>query len=246
MICRFVIVPLSIAFLVAGGAAVSASAGASASAIRKAAPPVPPASQFSARVDNPWYPLKPGTIYTYRGVKDGQPARDVMTVTRRTRRIAGVNCVVIEDRLYLDGHLGERTTEWYSQDKQGNVWYFGEDTAELDAAGHITSAAGTWKAGFKGARPGVFMFARPVAGRSAQQEYFQGQAEDHFQVLNLHATAKVPYVSSTQAMLTKEWTPLEPGTVDHKLYVRGIGTVLEQTVKGGDERNALISVTHQR
>src|SRR5947199_10737052 len=107
---RCAIVSLSITVLIAGGGAVSALAGTSASATQ-AAPPAPPASEFSPRVDNPWYPLAPGTIYTYRGVKDGQPARDVMTVTHRTRRIAGVNCVVIEDRLYLGGHLGERTTE---------------------------------------------------------------------------------------------------------------------------------------
>jgi hypothetical protein len=243
---RCAIVSLSITVLITGGGAASALAGNSASVTQKAAPLLPPASEFSPRVDNPWYPLKPGTSYTYRGVKDGQPARDVMTVTHRTRRIGGVNCVVIEDRLYLSGHLGERTTEWYSQDRQGNVWYFGEDTAELDATGHITSTAGTWRAGIQGARPGVFMFAHPLVGHSAQQEYFKGQAADHFQVLSLHAVAKVPYISSAQAMLTKEWTPLEPGTIDHKLYVRGIGTVLEQTIKGGDERNALISVTHQR
>jgi hypothetical protein len=229
------------ACLTAGGIAVSALAGTT----RTTTATVPPASEFSARVDNPWYPLKPGTVYTYRGVKDGHPARDVMTVTHRTRRIAGVRCVVIEDRLYLSGHLGERTTEWYSQDRQGNVWYFGEDTAELDASGHITSTSGTWRAGVKGARPGIFMFAHPLVGRSAQQEYFKGQAEDHFRVLSLHASATVPYTASTQAMLTKEWTPLEPGTIDHKLYVRGIGTVLEQTIKGGNERNALTSVTHQ-
>ena len=87
------------------------------------------------------------------------------------------------------------------------------------------------------------MFAHPTVGRSAQQEFFKGEAEDHFQVLSLHATVHVLYRSSKQAMLTKEWTPLEPGTIDHKLYLRGVGTVLEQAVKGGSERAALVSVT---
>jgi hypothetical protein len=150
---------------------------------------------------------------------------------------------VIEDRLFLSGHLGEHTTEWYSQDKQGNVWYFGENTAELDKKGHITNTSGTWRAGVNGAKPGIFMFAHPKVGRSAQQEFYKGQAEDHFQVLSLRSPVSVPYISSKQALLTKEWTPLEPGTIDHKLYVRGIGTVLEQTVTGGNERAALISVT---
>jgi len=219
-----------------------ALAGGFASSARGAEPPVPRASDFSARVDNPWVPLKPGTTYTYRGEKDGQPSRDVLTVTRRIRMIDGVPCVVIEDRLYLRGHLGERTTEWYSQDRRGNVWYFGENTAEFDKAGHVTTTSGTWRAGVKGARPGIYMFAHPRVGQSAQQEFFKGQAEDHFQVVSLHASARVPFVSSRQALLTKEWTPLEPDTIDHKLYVRGIGTVLEQTVRGGSERAALVSI----
>ncbi len=205
--------------------------------------PMPAASEFSARVDNPWFPLSPGTTYSYRGIKDGAPTRDVLTVTHRTRTIAGVACVVVEDRLYLGGRLEERTTEWYSEDRQGNVWYLGEATAELDKSGQVTNTDGTWRAGVHGAKAGIFMFAKPHVGESARQEYYKGQAEDHFQVLSLHATVNVPFTSSTRAMLTKEWTPLEPGTIDHKLYVRGIGTVLEQTVEGGNERNTLISVT---
>jgi len=204
--------------------------------------PVPPASDFSARVDNPWYPLKPGTTYVYRGVKDGKPGRDVFTITHRTTTVNGVPCVVISDRLYLSGRLEERTTEWFSQDRQGNVWYFGESTAELDRKGHVKNTSGSWRAGVKGARPGIFMFAHPVVGQSAQQEFFKGEAEDHFRVLSLHATARSPYVSSKRALLTKEWTPLEPGTIDHKLFVRGIGMVLEHTVKGGDEHFELVSL----
>ena len=199
-------------------------------------------SGFSARVDNPWFPLKPGTTYVYRGVKDGQPSRDVVTVTHKTKTIAGAPCVVVEDRLYLRGRLEERTTDWYTQDKSGNVWYFGESTAELDKKGHVTSTEGTWQAGREGARPGIYMPAHPKVGQTGRQEYYKKHAEDHFQVVRLHANVRAPYVTSENALLTKEWTPLEPGVIDHKFYVRGIGTVLEQTVKGGDERNALVSV----
>ena len=189
-------------------------------------------------------PLKPGTTYVYRGVRDGQPSRDVMTVTHETRTVDGAPCVSVEDRLYLNGRLAERTTDWYTQDRAGNVWYFGENTAELDKQGHATSREGTWRAGVDDARPGIFMFSDPRVGRSARQEYFRGHAEDHFRVVGLDASVKVPYTSSKRALLTEEWTPLEPGVLDHKYYVRGIGTVLEQTVKGGDERNALVSVRH--
>jgi hypothetical protein len=200
---------------------------------------------FTARVDNPWFPLRPGTVYVYRGVKDGKPSRDVVTVTHRTKTIQGAPCVVVADRLYLSRRLEERTSDWYSQDRRGNVWYFGESTAELDAHGRVTTTEGSWEAGRDGARAGIYMPAHPVPGRFGRQEYYKGQAEDHFEVLSLRALVDVPFTSSRHALLTKEWTPLEPGVVDHKLYVRGIGTVLEQTVRGGDERNALVSVTHR-
>jgi hypothetical protein len=198
---------------------------------------------FSARVDNPWFPLKPGTRYVYRGIKDGEPSRDVVTVTHRTKTIQGAKCVVVEDRLYVRGRLHERTTDWYSQDRKGNVWYFGEATAELDRKGHVTSTEGTWQAGRDGAKAGIYMPAQPRVGQSGRQEYYRGHAEDHFQVVSLRAKASAPYITTKKALLTKEWTPLEPGVIDHKYYVRGIGTVLERTVKGGTERNALVSVT---
>jgi hypothetical protein len=199
------------------------------------------ASDFSAVVDNPWFPLKPGTRYVYTGVKDGEPSRDVVTVTHRTKRIDGVRCIVVQDRLYVRGHLGERTTDWYSQDKQGNVWYFGESTAELDKSGAVSSTAGTWTAGVRGARPGIYMPAHPRVGMSGRQEFLKGRAEDHFRVIGLFATIAAPNVKN--ALLTEEWTPLEPGVLDHKTYVRGIGTVLEQTERGGNERNELVSLT---
>jgi len=187
-------------------------------------------------------PVETGTTYVYHGVKDGQPSRDVLSVTHKTKTIAGAPCVVVEDRLYLRGRLHERTTDWYTQDKSGNVWYFGESTAELDKSGHVTSTEGTWQAGRNGAKAGIFMPADPTVGQSGRQEFYKGHAEDHFKVISLHANVQVPYVTSKNALLTEEWTPLEPGVIDHKYYVRGIGNVLERTVKGGDERNTLISV----
>jgi hypothetical protein len=206
------------------------------------ASPGPTPSRFVAGVTNPWFPLRPGTTWVYRGEKDGKTARDVVTVPGRTKLIAGVRCTVVWDRLYLRGKLEERTTDWYAQDKAGNVWYFGEDTAELDAQGRVTSREGTWRTGVHGARAGIYMPAHPRVGQRGRQEYYAGHADDHFQVLSLSARVRTPAASSRRALLTKEWTPLEPGTIDHKYYVRGIGTMLEQTVKGGSERNVLVSV----
>src|SRR6185503_655702 len=203
---------------------------------------MPPASDFRAHVTNEWFPLVTGTRYVYAGVKDGQPSRDIVAVGRATKTIARVPCVVVSDRLFIRGRLRERTSDWYSQDTHGNVWYFGEATAELDRQGRVTSTEGSWQAGRDGARPGIFMPADPKVGQSFQQEFYKGHAEDYFKVLSLHAAVKVPYTSSGRALLTREWTPLERGVIDHKFYVRGVGTVLEQTVRGGDERNELLSV----
>ena len=202
----------------------------------------PSPTQFASGATNPWFPLRPGTTWVYRGVKDGKVSRDVVHATGKTRRIAGVVCTAVSDRLYLRGRLEERTTDWYAQDKAGNVWYFGEATAELDVHGKVTTREGSWLAGVDGAVAGVFMPAHPRVGFSARQEYYKGHAEDHFRVLSLSAHVATPGASSSHAVLTKEWTPLEPGTIDHKYYVRGIGTVLEQTVKGGEERNTLLSI----
>jgi len=230
-------------FVAAGVALVSAQAFAAVggSTDPRGTPAMPPPSSFSAHVDNQWFPLAAGTRYVYSGTKDGKPARDVMTVTHSTRMIEGVPCVVVHDRLYLRGRLEERTTDWYTQDSRGNVWYFGENTAELDARGRVTSTEGTWTAGVDGAKPGIFMPAQPQLGRSGQQEYYKGHADDHYKVIGLFDT--VSPAGTKNALLTQETTPLEPGTVDHKLYVRGIGTVLEQTEKGANERNELVSVT---
>jgi hypothetical protein len=198
--------------------------------------------RFVTLVDNPWFPLAPGTTYVYRGVRDGKPSRDVVVVTHATRTILGVRATAVHDDLSLAGRLAERTTDWYAQDRAGNVWYLGEATAEIDRDGRVTSREGSWLAGVHGARAGIYMPAVPTIGATGRQEYLKGHAEDHFRVVALNAHVSTPEITSSRALLTEEWTPLEPGVLDHKFYVRGVGTVLEQTVKGGDERNALVSV----
>jgi len=221
-------------------ALLAAASGAAPAAALPSRHPDP--SEFVAHVDNPWFPLRPYTTSVYRGVKDGQPSRDVFRVTAKTKTIEGIRCTVVRDRLFLRGRLEERTEDWYAQDRDGNVWYFGEATAELRRDGSVETTEGSWQAGREGAIAGVFMPAHPHVGQSGRQELFAGHAEDRFRVLSLRAKVHTPAASSRHALLTREWTPLEPGVVDHKLYVKGIGNVLEKTVQGGDELNELVSI----
>jgi hypothetical protein len=198
---------------------------------------------FTANVDNPLLPLKPGTTLIYEGVKDGRPQRDVFKVTRRTKTVGGVPCRVVDDRVYsAGGRLNERTSDYYAQDRNGSVWYFGEDTAELGADGRVTSTEGTWHTGVKGARAGLFMPAQPRQGEQHRQEYYKGHAEDQFRVVGLHSRIKVPYGDFRGALQTREWTRLEPGVLDAKYYVRGIGEVYEGSLKGPREVFKLVAV----
>lgn len=231
--------------------AASEKASAKASSTRRVHPRPRPRfdpSRFTLHIDNAWFPLKPGIRYVYRGTEEGKHSRDLVTVTHGTKVIDGITTRVVNDRLFLDGLLRERTSDYYVEDEDGNVWYFGEDTAELDRNGNVTSREGTWHAGIKGAEPGIIMQANPQVGDTFQQEFWRGHAEDHYSVRSLTQPVKVPYGSfggnklRRRVELTKEWSPLEPEVRDHKYYVRGIGFVKEETVRGPLERGVLVKI----
>jgi hypothetical protein len=252
-------VPLGVVVLIgillgAGTMALRASAqgGIKAAATKRGvhprqAPHYDPA-KFSPRIDNAWFPLKPGITYIYRGTKDKKQARDVYRVSHQTATIAGVVCREVKDKLFLNGRLEERTTDFYTQDEDGNVWYFAENTAELDKHGNVVSTEGTWRTGRKRAQAGIFMQANPQVGDQFQQEFLRHHAEDHYKVLSLAAGVKVPFGHfgrnnlKHNVELTKEWTPLEPKVLDHKYYVRGIGEVKETAVKGPRETLKLVRI----
>lgn len=119
---------------------------------------------FVSRVDNKFFPLTPGVTYFYQGEKEGVPTTDEFIVTHQTQQIAGVKCTVVRDRAFENGILVEDTIDWFAQDTDGNVWYFGEDTKELDANGNVISTEGSWLAGENGAQPGIIMEAHPRIG----------------------------------------------------------------------------------
>ncbi len=199
-------------------------------------------SDFSPNVTNPYFPLRPGTTYVYAGTKDGKTATNIFAPSRKTKVIDGVRTRVVNDRLLLNGVLEERTTDYYAQDRCGNVWYFGEDTATLDRSGHVVSRGGSFRAGVKGAQPGVFMQGHPQLGRWFRQEWSPGNAEDKFKSTSNNASVRVPAGTFHHALRTVETTALEPSVVDNKLYVKGVGEVEEVAVKGPVEKLVLVDV----
>jgi hypothetical protein len=200
------------------------------------------ASNFTTGVTNPYFPLHQGEQRIFDGVRDGKAAHEVFVVTSETKTILGVTCVVVRDSLTLDGKPAEQTDDWYAQDKTGNVWYFGEQTATLNPDGSVNSREGTFTAGVDGARAGIYITATPEPGADYLQESYPGHAEDHFVVTDLDVPVTVTAGSYPHALRTKEYTPLEPGKIDHKYYARGVGVVREQA-DDGSERLDLTSFT---
>jgi hypothetical protein len=242
-----ILVALGAAGLVAtnGAPLATASTPSPASQIRARVTHPAPSHFTHGRVDNRWFPLKPGNRYVYRGSEDGVRERDVLIATYRTRPVDGVVCRVVFDRVWKHGRVVERTHDFYAQTNGGTVWYFGERTATYDRHGHVKSREGSFMSGIDGAQAGIFMTPRPHRGPSYHQEDYPGHAEDVFTVVRHHARVRVPTLSTRDALLTKETTRLEPGVVDHKYYVRDIGTVREVTVKGGSESLRLVAVSHR-
>lgn len=221
------------------GLAIAPLASPAAATARSAPDP----DRFSTTIDNPYFPLEPGTRMVYRESGEEGPGREVMRVTHRTKLVQGVETVVVRDKAYIRGELVEDTRDWYAQDRRGNVWYFGENTKDYEN-GRVVGTEGSWKAGRDGARAGIFMEAHPKVGDTYYQEFSPGVAEDQATVLSLDASASVPYGSFQNVLKTKDFTRLEPNVVERKFYARGVGSVLEKSVRGEKERLVLVSVTH--
>jgi hypothetical protein len=187
-------------------------------------PEIDPAD-FVAVVDNPYFPLTPGTTFVYEGETPDGLEHSEFFVTHRTRMIMGVRCVEVLDRVWLDGKLAEYTLDWFAQDADGNVWYFGENTREVEN-GLIATIDGTFMAGVDGAKPGIIMKATPRVGDFYRQEFDLRNAEDFAEVTGRNATVTVPAGTFKNCLKTRETTPLEPDLREDKFYASGVGNVL--------------------
>src|SRR2546430_12492441 len=194
--------------------------------------PVIDPANFVARIDNPYFPLQPGTTFIYEGRMPEGLERDQFAVTHNTRVILGVTCVEVHDSVFTDGVLTEDTLDWFAQDRDGNVWYFGEHTHELED-GLITTIAGTFMAGVNGDKPGIVMKAHPAVGDFYRQEFSLNNAEDFAQTLRLNRAVPTRPRIFNHCHKPEETTPLEPDLLEDKFYAPGVGNVLTVDVHTG-------------
>jgi hypothetical protein len=225
------------------GAGVTAPHSLSADARSKVPPPEFDPTDFVSGVDNPYFPLEPGTTWMYISVLSHTSVETtVVTVTSDPKTVMGVEATVVHEQVIVDGELVEDTFDWFAQDAAGNVWYLGEDTKEYED-GQIVSTGGSWEAGVDGAEPGIIMLATPTTGATYAQEGAPGVAEDQAKVISTGATVTVPYGTFSDAVQIAEWSKLDRGPRQIKTYASGVGLVMEARRSGRDWM-VLLSVTN--
>jgi hypothetical protein len=197
----------------------------------------PNPANFVRVVDNPYYPLTPGSRWVYEAaIPNGGSERIEVEVLQETRQVMGVEATVVRDTVTVDGQVVEDTRDWYAQDADGNVWYLGEEVDNYEN-GQIVDHSGSWEWGVDGALPGIIMWADPAAHLNEEyyQEYLQGEAEDQGQVLSVDESVTVPFGSYENVVQTYDFSALDPNITSHKFYAAGIGTIKEIELSNREE-----------
>lgn len=231
-------------------AALGLGAGSAVAGLPQGSEPVTLDPQdFSTTIDNPYWPMKPGTVWVYRGTDTtGTVERVVIRVLKKTKLIAnGITARVVLDTVTIKGKPREITRDWYAQDRSGNIWYLGEDVANYKN-GVIVSRDGSWEAGVDGAQPGVVMPAKLKAGLKYRQEYYKGIAEDNGAIVTLGVEhVEVPYGFFDQhVLMTRDLSPIEPKVQELKFYAPGVGPLLSVHTDGDGGRAELVSFKRGR
>jgi len=201
-------------------------------------------ADFSSNIDNPYWPMRPGSKWVYSETDTkGTNQKVVVEVTGKTKMIAnGIEARVVRDTVTENGAPVEITDDWYAQDNAGNVWYLGEATAEYNN-GKVTTRAGSFEAGVDGAQPGIAMPANPEPGLSYRQEYYKGEAEDKAAVITVgEERVQVPFGYFDKGVLmTRDLVPTEPKIQELKFYAPNVGPVLSVHTDGDGGRAELVS-----
>ena len=215
--------------------------------------PVFDAHNFAAntKVDNKYFTLTPGTKFIYTKVTKKGCERIEVEVKDRPRKVHGVLTTVVRDRVWLNDVCGgperdvlvEDTRDWYAQDRDGNVWYFGEDVDNY-VGGVLVNHDGSWETGIDGAEPGIVMMADPKPGDFYRQEKAVGVAEDMADVIALGVIVTVPYGTFHDCLQTRDWSMIDKKANEYKYYCTEVGQlVLEEHVQGPTERSELIAIS---
>ena len=191
-------------------------------------------ADFVDVIDNPYLPFRPGMKWVYDGESDGETERIEVVVTGERRDIQGISATVVRDTVHVASELVEDTYDWFAQDKDGNVWYLGEDSTAYEEDG-TTSKEGSWEYGVDGALPGIVMLADPSPGDSYRQEYYPNEAEDLGEVLRVDETKTIGLGEYTDVVVTEDWNPLDPETIENKYYAPGVGKIYSEHASGPTE-----------
>jgi hypothetical protein len=197
-------------------------------------PKFDPCDFGNGNIDNPYFTLTPGTTFTYESETEEGTEEDIVVVTGETKEILGIMTTVVRDTVSLDGELIEDTFDWFAQDKEGNVWYLGEDTKEYEN-GEVVSTEGSWEAGVDSAEAGIVMEADPQVGDTYRQEWYPGHAEDAAEVISMNEEVTVPFGTFTNCLQTREFSTLDPELNEYKYYCTDVGGVtLEEVIDSGE------------
>jgi hypothetical protein len=231
----FIVTAMAFILVACGGSGSSVSALPQGSETVRLNP-----ADFVSRIDHPYWPMSPGSKWVF--TEPDSRERIEITVTDRKKTILGIEAIVVRDVVTADGELVEDTFDWFAQDKDGNLWYLGEDTTEFEN-GKPATKAGSWEAGKNGAQAGIFLPADPEVGMRYRQEYLKGEAEDAAEIMSLDELVEIRSRRYKGVLMTKDWTPLQPKILEHKFYAKGVGPVLILGLSGGNAREELTHFT---
>lgn len=192
--------------------------------------PLPAPADYVASVGHPFMPLTPGTLLVYEGFDEGLPRRDEVRVQREPETILGVACTAVVQQVIIDGEPAESTTEWFAQDRAGNVWKFGEESQEFDGGAGAATTPDSWRAGASGALPWMVLSAQPRAGDVYDGTWPGG--EEVVSVVATDAVAAVPFGSFAGCLVALETNPDDVEDADRIIYAPGVGSISEQGAGG--------------
>jgi hypothetical protein len=187
---------------------------------------------FGTTINNPYFPLIPNTKYIYEGQTEEGLVQAEVSVSTNTKEIMGVTCVEVREVASLDREVVADNLLWFAQDTEGNVWYFGESSKQIES-GNVVVVEGSFTAGEDGAKPGIIMKAQPKVGDVYRQEFDLSNAEDVGAVLAIDESIEGPTGQYTNVLKISEASPLEPTSVKNIFYASGVGIIQVTDFIGG-------------